>query len=327
MTVSSTTSKVIYSGNGSTTVFAVPFMFLEAEDIEVTLFDTNGVGHAQVLGSDFQLSGVGEQTGGVCTMSRIPENGQTLVVRRSPAITQEVDYVENDAFPAATHEAALDKLTMVCQDLSERLGRSITFNVSSAVAGVELPDPKADLVLAWDGKGDNLVNKDVVMQGSLTVPVPVSKGGTGADNVTEALHNLGFGAAGAAVVCCDDGDEIANVIDKDLLKADTPDILQAVYGDEAQVHRGTTTNGIRMTRNHFVWIPSGNSVFNANISFPYDGTYVFHFYPSGHLLHISTQFKLPLKYEDPDPRAGEVRIVVEVFNGRKSIVSIQNMEA
>lgn len=327
MTVSSTDSKVIYGGNGSTTAFAIPFMFLQAEDIEVTLFGTNDVGHTQVLGTDYLLSGISEQTGGVCTMTTAPETGQTVVVRRSPSITQEVDYVENDAFPAASHEAALDKLTMVCQDLSERLGRTITFRVSSAVTGVELPDPQADLVLAWNEAGDDLMNKDVATLGAITLPVSVNQGGTGADNVTEALHNLGFGAAGAAVVCCDDGDEIADVIDKDLLKADTPDLLQAVYGDEAQEISGPDTSGIPITRNHVIYPLSeiGSGLSNAT-QFPYDGTYVFHIYPNGKSLLLGSEFKLPVNGVEPDSSAGEIRIVVEVFNGRKSIVSVQNLE-
>ena len=49
--------------------------------------------------------------GGTLTMHTPPATGQTLVIRRDPAIVQELDYVENSAFPAQTHEAALRQLT------------------------------------------------------------------------------------------------------------------------------------------------------------------------------------------------------------------------
>jgi len=44
---------------------------------------------------------------------------------------QEVDYVENSAFPAETHEAALDLLTMICQSLQEQIGRAVLYPVST----------------------------------------------------------------------------------------------------------------------------------------------------------------------------------------------------
>jgi len=158
MTLASTESKTIYGGNGSTAAFAIPFMFVKNDDIEVILTDAEEVEHVKTISTDYTLTGAGEQTGGVCTMNVAPVTGETLTIRRNPEITQEVDYVENDAFPAATHEAALDKLTMICQALSERLGRTITFKVSSTVSGIEFPDPVAGRALAWNAEGDNFEN-------------------------------------------------------------------------------------------------------------------------------------------------------------------------
>lgn len=325
MTVSSTETKTIYGGNGSTAVFAIPFMFMRDEDVEVSLIKAKGTELNQTLGTDYQLTGAGEQTGGTCALSTTPQVGETVVIRRNPAIVQEVDYLENDAFPAASHEAALDKLTMICQALSERLDRTISFRVSSAVNGVNLPDPVADRFLAWNTEGTNLENKDVLECGSISVPVPVNQGGTGADNVTEALFNLGFGAVGAAVAGCDTGDEIVEAIDTDLLRADRADILQAVFGDEAQTVHGEFA--VTLNRNHVLWTLDTDHSLPGIDRYPYDGTYVIHAYPSGHIIYIPSNYKLPVEYAEPSANAGEVRIVVEKFNGRVSIVSIQNIGA
>jgi len=331
VTLSSTETKTLYRGNGSTATFAIPFMFMRDEDIEVMLFDSEGFESILVVSTDYQLSGAGEQTGGICVMSVPPEAGKTLVIRRSPAIVQEVDYVENDAFPASTHEAALDKLTMICQALAERLDRTITFKVSSAVTGVELPEPDAGRVLVWNDAGDNLSNKNLAEAGTVLLPLSVSEGGTGADNAPDALFSLGFGETGQVLAISEDSSEALSAInaepaDADILKADTPDLLQAVYGDEAQTYTGPHFAGLTVNRNHVKWTLTGTSLF-SHLYLPYDGTYVLHIYPDGHVLNLASAYKTDGNLDDPDPAAGEIRIVVEQYNGRKSIVSLQNMEA
>ena len=40
-------------------------------------------------------------------------------------ITQETDYISGDPFPAETHETALDRLTMIAQEIGSDADRSI----------------------------------------------------------------------------------------------------------------------------------------------------------------------------------------------------------
>ena len=53
MTVSSTQTRVSYSGNGTTTAFAVPFYFLANSDLLVVLRSSAGVETTQVLNTNF----------------------------------------------------------------------------------------------------------------------------------------------------------------------------------------------------------------------------------------------------------------------------------
>lgn len=331
MTISSTQSKTIYGGNGSTTGFAIPFMFTRDDDIEVVLTDTEGVEETLTVSTNYQISGAGEQNGGVCTLNIPPEAGQTLVIRRRPAIVQEVDYLENDPFPAATHEAALDKLTMICQSLEEKLDRTITFRVSSAVSGVELPTPDAGRMLGWNQTGDNLANRDVADFDGVLLPLSVNQGGTGGETITEALTNLGFGTTGQAVAQASTTTEGLAALDAEpadtaIIKADLPDLLQAVFGDEPQSHTGTDLSGLTVNRNHVTWTLTAASQF-SDAPLPYDGTYIFHVYPAGNVLALATSYKNDGNLPDLDSAAGEIRITVEQFNSRKTIVSVQNMGA
>ncbi|WP_419785984.1 phage tail fiber protein [Pseudodesulfovibrio sp.] len=328
MTIASTVSKTLYSGNGSTTSFAIPFPFIEDQDLEVVLSDKHGES-VLVMGTDYQLSGKGSPEGGTCTLNTPPKTGETLVIRREPALVQEVDYVENDAFPANAHEAALDKLTMICQSLAERLDRTISFRVSSAVSGIELPEPAAGRVLGWNGDGDDLSNFDLATFGEVGLPLAVNQGGTGGTDTFEALNNLGFGTTGRNVAWAETPAAAraalgAEPADSTLLKSEETALLKTVFGDEALSHLGPDLSGLIVTRNHVLWALTEDSVF-SEVSLPYDGTYIFHIYPEGFNLALSTAYANVANVASPDAWAGQIRIVVEQFNNRKLIVSLQNI--
>jgi hypothetical protein len=87
----------------------------------------------------------------------------------------------------------------------------------------------------------------------------------------------------------------------------------------------TDLSTLDVTRNHIQWALIGDSQF-SDMALPYDGTYVVHVYPLGHTLGIAASYKSDGFLPDPDPDAGEIRITVEQYLGRKTIVSLQNME-
>ncbi|MBU1040715.1 MAG: hypothetical protein KKF77_06430 [Proteobacteria bacterium] len=130
MTLSTPISKTSFTGNGATTVFPVPFPFMREDDIKV-LLRQDGAETPLLSGTHFNVTGAGSPSGGSLMLFEPPATGTTLVLYRAPAIVQEVDYVENAAFPAETHEAALDLLTMICQALDEKIGRAVLYPVST----------------------------------------------------------------------------------------------------------------------------------------------------------------------------------------------------
>ena len=122
MTVASELASVDYAGDGATSTFPVPFRFLAASHLSVQLRAANGTLSAPA----FTASGAGAQQGGLVTLtSVIPAVGETLLIARDVPVTQETDYVANDPFGAETHEAALDKLTMIAQQLRNAVARAL----------------------------------------------------------------------------------------------------------------------------------------------------------------------------------------------------------
>ena len=135
MTIQSTTNRISYTGNGATTIFAYNFVISDQTWLNVYV---NNV--LQTLTTNYTVSGVGTQSGGNVTFVTAPASGAVILISRSNIpLTQLTDYTPNDKFPAETHEAALDKLTMLIQQLTAQANRSIRLNrTDTAPSNTEL---------------------------------------------------------------------------------------------------------------------------------------------------------------------------------------------
>jgi len=155
MTVSTTTTRTSYSGNGVTTDFAFPYKFLADGDLVVLLVDQNDNYTVQTIATHYTVSGAGADAGGTVTMTSPPSSTESLVIYRDTEITQEVDYITGDAFPAETHETALDKLTLVTQEIRSSVDRSLQASFTDTTVSMELPaaSVRADKLLQFDTNG------------------------------------------------------------------------------------------------------------------------------------------------------------------------------
>lgn len=123
--ITSTTNRVSFSGDGSTTAFSYPHRFTADADLTVILVASNGTETTKTLTTHYTVSGAGGNSGGTVTMLSAPASGETLVIFCSPALTQTTDLVENSSFPADTLETRLDKLTLMVQRQANRLDRAV----------------------------------------------------------------------------------------------------------------------------------------------------------------------------------------------------------
>lgn len=156
MTVESSVYKNQYNCDGTQTVFPYTFRILDESHLRVVLTDDAGNETDLVLNTDYTVDGVGDSGGGNVTTAQTYASGYKITIIRNVPLTQATDYTENDPFPAESHEAALDKLTMMVQQQEEKLERTLKYAISDTKAGSELPTvaARAGKFLGFDENGD-----------------------------------------------------------------------------------------------------------------------------------------------------------------------------
>jgi len=157
MTVSSSTSRASYSGNGTLTTFAYSFKVFDQDDLTVILRASNGTETVQTITTHYTVTGVGSASGGNVVFGTAPASGVTVVILREQPLTQGLDLVPNDPFPAASLEESLDKLTFMAQKHEEELGRAIKASRTNVLTGSEFTISAADRankIFSFDSAGD-----------------------------------------------------------------------------------------------------------------------------------------------------------------------------
>jgi hypothetical protein len=191
MTVSTTTNKDRYSGNGTTTSFDTTFKFFNNSEVSVIYTDASGVDTTWVEDTDYTLTGGSGATGTV-TPTTIPASGTTLTILRTLTLTQTLDLVRQGAFDPEAIEAALDKLVMMAQQTSELNDRALVTASTDVAPAAEIPNAttRADKFLKFDSNGDPTAVSSVT-PGSVTIS---SFAETYLDDATASatLDTLGF---------------------------------------------------------------------------------------------------------------------------------------
>jgi len=167
MAVSTTTTTVSYTGDGSTTSFAVNFPFqgtgsnAEIEVVERVI--ATGAETVKSYTTHYTVTGGSGSTGTVTAVSP-PASTVQWHIRRKTTRTQTVDYTANDPFPAETHELALDRLAMSSQEIQEELGRAIKVSRTNSITSSEFTTSatdRANKIFAFDSSGDLSVTQEL----------------------------------------------------------------------------------------------------------------------------------------------------------------------
>lgn len=161
--INTSESRIIFNGNGTATEFPYSFAMINDTDVKVMTVDPDGV--ETVLDSDYYVDVTaskviypGYPPGEEPAESERPPvlpTGWQLVVYRDIPITQEANL--GNVWPFNVIEDALDKITMILQNIYDGFKRS--FKVSqSAPADIDIYVPiEANKALKWNADGTQIV--------------------------------------------------------------------------------------------------------------------------------------------------------------------------
>jgi lysophospholipase L1-like esterase len=170
MTISSTTRKAgPFTGNGVTVAFPFTFkVFTTADVLVVQAVTATGVETTLALGTHYTVALNADQNtspGGTITALVAPPTGSTLTATSQVANTQSTDLTNLGGFYPTVINTALDRATILIQQLAEKLGRTLQFSVSDTPStGLPSLASRMGKFLAFDAGGH-----------------PVASSGTGAD--------------------------------------------------------------------------------------------------------------------------------------------------
>jgi len=166
MTISSTTVKNSYAGNGTLDTFNYTFKIFANTDLQVIIRDATATETVKTLTTHYTVTGAGSASGGtiVFTAGNIPTATETVVIRRAVPQTQAIDYIANDPFPAESHEEGLDRAMMTLQQLQEEVDRSIKLSRTNTMNSTEFTigdTNRANKVFGFDSAGELVVTQEL----------------------------------------------------------------------------------------------------------------------------------------------------------------------
>jgi hypothetical protein len=160
-----------FLGTGS--IVGLPFTFkvFSQADVVVTRLDTVGVESTLAIGTDYTVSLNADQDtnpGGTVTPTVAPAVGETTTLTSGVSEEQPLDLLSGGSFRPQNIEDALDRATILIQQIREELNRTLRLPVSSSGDAL-LPAGEANKFLGWDEAGAAIVNRDAADLASVVV--------------------------------------------------------------------------------------------------------------------------------------------------------------
>jgi len=194
MTVSSTTRKAgPFAGNGVTTLFPFGFKVFAKSDIQVIRATAAGAETILVLDSDYLVLLNPDQTANPGGTIQYPVTGSALPLTFALVAVGAVPYTQGTSLPtggafnAANVEAALDRLTILTQQLKEETGRSAKISLTSTADAASLVRDISNLVY-------NLASIQTV-SGAITAVNSVAANATNINTLAGAIASVNTLAA------------------------------------------------------------------------------------------------------------------------------------
>ena len=180
MSLETQTSKVVFQGNASTTVFSYSFIIPDASYVVATYTDTAGA-QTTLSTSQYTITGLDDPNGGTITypLSGSPmATGASLTLQRIVPYTQPTVLTNQSNYYPDVVEEADDFIVMQTQQLAEQMGRTIMFNVADEDVEQELPVAalRVGKFLSFDTDGNPIVSSGTGADAGLRADLAASSG-------------------------------------------------------------------------------------------------------------------------------------------------------
>lgn len=140
-----------YSGDDITDTFSYDFPI--SSKTELTVYRTvSNVQSVLTVDTDYTVTGVGDAGGGTIILSSVLATGESLFIRSNRIATQETDFDSQGGFFPDVHEASFDKLTMLVQQLLNRVILSPGGDLRTETQNT-LPSAQVGRLLQWQADG------------------------------------------------------------------------------------------------------------------------------------------------------------------------------
>jgi hypothetical protein len=150
-----------FDGADATTIFPFEFKVFSEAALYVVLFNESSYDETVlVLNSDYTVDLNSDQDvspGGEVTLGSALASGYLLTITTSLPYTQPTDLTNRGGFFPSVITDALDRLTILIQQLYGTIGRSLHLPVYATSADTEMAAPEANSLIGWNSDGTELI--------------------------------------------------------------------------------------------------------------------------------------------------------------------------
>lgn len=134
MVPSATPTKHTYDGNDLTVLWPYTFSIATIDGSDILVYLTNPTtGISTLLTSNYSVDVPGSQVMYPTVASGLPPlpTNWKITLLRTESITQLMNLINQGAFNAENLETAFDKLTLICQQLNEKMDRAVLQDITA----------------------------------------------------------------------------------------------------------------------------------------------------------------------------------------------------
>lgn len=147
-----------YATNGSTTTFAFAFKVFDTDDVRVVSYaDSEETDLVETTDYTVTLNEDQDSSPGGTVTTTSALNGPTVTIISAVPIEQPVTFTNSGSFYPRVLNDALDRQTMISQQLDERVSRTLVFPVGEEIDTMPVAAERADTIFGFDSDGNRVL--------------------------------------------------------------------------------------------------------------------------------------------------------------------------